>query len=100
MASRWIHANNRLVPRPRQGYLLWFLTEEEAREELGLAEAAADGSDGTVVGSATIKPAQLQELRLTAHVFSERFKATSGGKRISVSVTQRRDYRRLTNSNV
>lgn len=65
-------------------YLLWFLTEEEASEEPGLTEAAADGSDGTVVGSTMIKPPELQELSLSAHIFSEGFKTGSRGKRIQL----------------
>lgn len=40
--------------------LFGFLTEEEAMVELGLTEAAADGSDGTVVCGAVIKPPQFE----------------------------------------
>lgn len=73
-----------LLRSSKPGYLLWFLTEEEASEEFGLAEAAADGGDGAVVGSTVIKPPEVEELRLTAHVFSEGFKTRSRGKRIQL----------------
>ena len=55
-------------------YLLWFLTEEEALVEFGLVEAAADGSNGTVVCSTVIESPKAKELSLTSHVLSELFK--------------------------
>lgn len=55
-------------------YLLWFLTEEETMEEFGLAEATADGSNGTIVCSTMMKPPEFKELTLTSHILSEGFK--------------------------
>lgn len=41
-------------------HLLWLLAEEEALVELGLAEAAADDGDGTVVCGAVVLPPGFQ----------------------------------------
>lgn len=54
--------------------LLWFLTEEEAVVEFGFTEAAADGSDGTVVCSTMIEPPEFEELSLTSHILGKCFK--------------------------
>lgn len=42
--------------------------------EFGFTEAAADGSDGTVVCSAMIEPPEFEELSLTSHILGKCFK--------------------------
>lgn len=55
-------------------HLFRLLSEEEALVELGLVEAAADESDGTVVSSTVILPPQFQQSALPCHVLSESLK--------------------------
>lgn len=59
-------------------YLLWLLAEEEALVELGLAEAAADDCDGTVVCGAVVLPPSFEQLAFSRHVLREGLKTQPG----------------------
>lgn len=65
--------------------------------ELGLTEAAADGSHGAVVRSAMIKPPEVEELSLPGHVFSERFKTRPDGRRKKIEWNAYRGSKSILN---